>query len=71
MTNLRTALAFAGFFALTACGSGGKVGDECEVDADCDEGLECHLHVHDGVESDHGECEEHEHDESDDTDHNE
>jgi hypothetical protein len=47
---------------LAACASGADVGEECSTDADCAEGLECHLH--DG-EEDHGECEEYE--EHDDT----
>lgn len=47
-------IAFALF--LSACGEASKVGEECTTDADCGEGLECHMH--DG-EEDHGECEEH------------
>ncbi len=43
--------------ALFACE--GKEGDECTSDADCAEGLECHMH--DG-EEDQGECEAHEDD---------
>ena len=39
---------------LSACGDGAKEGEECTSDADCAEGLECHMH--DG-EEDHGECE--------------
>lgn len=56
---LTVALGFA------ACGPG-DVGDECNDDDDCAEGLECHLHEHDGEIADHGECEEH--DEDHDTD---
>ena len=42
---------------LSACAQPGKVGDECSEDADCGEGLECHMHE---GEEDHGECEAHE-----------
>ena len=35
----------------------GDVGAECSADADCKEGLECHMHE---GEDDHGECEAHE-----------
>ena len=56
---------------LAACGSAGGVGSECTTDADCAEGLECHMHEHDGEEdgeeSDHGECEEADEDHDDDT----
>ena len=37
---------------LSACAQPGKVGDECSADADCGEGLECHMHE---GEEDHGE----------------
>lgn len=53
-------LAIVALFTVSACGSPGDVGDECFDDGDCAEGLECHLHEHDGEVSDHGECEEHE-----------
>ena len=43
--------------ALQGCAQLGDVGAECTEDADCQEGLECHMH--DG-EEDHGECEAHE-----------
>ena len=59
----RHVLALAALFTLGACNQPGKVGEECNTDEDCAEGLECHLHVHDGEESDHGECEEHDHEE--------
>jgi hypothetical protein len=55
----RFLLLFLPLLTLSACGAGGEVGDECEVDDDCADGLECHLH--DG--EDHGECEDHEHEE--------
>ena len=42
---------------LSACAQPGKAGDECSADADCGEGLECHMHE---GETDHGECEAHE-----------
>ena len=48
-------LAFA--FFLSACAQPGKAGDQCSADADCEEGLECHMHE---GETDHGECEAHE-----------
>ena len=35
------------FFALTACDNAGQEGAECETDADCADGMECH--EHDGV----------------------
>ena len=50
-------IAFMSMFVLLgACGEAAKAGEECTADADCAEGLECHMH--DG-EEDHGECEEH------------
>lgn len=57
---------------LMACGKGGEVGDACTEDADCADGLECHIHDdhdHEGAaeeeeeEEPHGECEEHDHEE--------
>lgn len=56
----------AALFTLGACSQPGEVGEECAEDAedaDCVEGLECHLHEHDGEIADHGECEEHDEDE--------
>ena len=50
-------IAFA--LLLSACGESGKAGDECTTDADCADGLECHMHE---GETDHGECEAHEED---------
>ena len=52
---------------LSACAQPGKVGDECSADADCGEGLECHMHE---GETDHGECEAHE-DHGDEEEHSE
>ena len=58
MIELKKAFAIVALVALTACGGGaGQVGDECETDADCADGLECHAHDH-GDEV-HGECEDH------------
>ena len=60
------------FISLVACSTLAQEGDECTTDADCAEGLECHMHEHDGEESDHGECEAHDEDDTDhagDTDH--
>lgn len=54
-------LALLGFLSLAACGAAGGEGDECTSDADCADGLECHMH--DG-EEDHGECEAHEDEDS-------
>ena len=53
-------------FALQGCAQLGDVGAECSEDADCKEGLECHLH--DG-EEDHGECEDHSDEEHSDEEH--
>lgn len=53
-------LALGAMFTFGACGAEGQEGDECETEADCGDGLECHLHEHDGEVSDHGECEAHE-----------
>lgn len=57
-------LAFAGMLALAACGKG-DVGDECYEDADCADGLECHVEEHEeeghdeeGHEDEAGVCEE-------------
>ena len=69
-------LAFAALFTLGACGGGGAVGEECETDDDCEDGLECHSehehddHDHEGEEEEHAEeegggtCEEPEGDEA-------
>jgi len=77
-------LTLTAFFTLTACGGAtGEVGDSCTTDADCAEGLECHIEDHDdhdhegedaeGEEEEHeetGVCEEHEeHDHDDHDDH--
>ena len=43
---------------LAACGAPGEAGDPCTTDADCEEGLECHVHDEHEAE-DHGD-EEHE-----------
>ena len=51
------------FVALTACGAGGEIGDSCTTDADCADGLECHIEEHDETH-DEEEHEEEEHDES-------
>lgn len=51
---------------LSACGEAGKAGDECTADADCADGLECHMHE---GETDHGECEAHDEEEHSDEDH--
>jgi len=49
---------------LVACGGAAGEGEACEVTADCEEGLECHMH--DGE----GECHaEHDDEETDHTDH--
>ena len=52
------------FITLSACGLAGA-GEECSTDADCADGLHCHLHE---GEADHGECEAEEGDEHDDHD---
>ena len=52
-------LALATLFLLGACASPGEIGDACEVDEDCAEGLECHLHEDEPGEP-HGDCEAHE-----------
>ena len=40
---------------LVACAPAGAVGDSCSADADCEEGLHCHVEEHD----DHADEEEH------------
>ncbi len=35
---------------LVACGAEGEAGDACTTDADCAEGLECHVHDHEEEE---------------------
>ncbi|MBX2798140.1 MAG: hypothetical protein KTR31_10735 [Myxococcales bacterium] len=58
--------AIAVVLALGACDSLGEVGDACEVDADCVDGLECHVEEEEeeGTEEEEheheGHCEEHE-----------
>ena len=47
MRNSMT-LAVFGLFALVGCDNLGAEGDSCEVNADCEEGLECHVHEDDG-----------------------
>ena len=67
--TLRTLLAFAALATLTtACAPGAQEGEECTEDADCADGLECHLHE---GEDDHGECEAHDEDDHDEDDHDE
>ena len=58
MRNL--VLSVSALFALIACGSGGAEGDACTSDADCADGLECHMEEHDEEEE---EGEEHDHEE--------
>lgn len=58
-------LFLAASFGLAACGGPGEAGDECLDDGDCAEGLECHMHEHEGEEEgehedEHGVCEAHE-----------
>ena len=48
-------------FALVACGSAGQEGDPCSSDADCADGLECHMEEHGDEEEEEGE--EHDHEE--------
>jgi len=75
-------LTLTAFITLTACGGAtGEAGDSCTTDADCAEGLECHIEDHEdhdhegeeGEEEEHeetGVCEEHEdHDDEDHDDH--
>ena len=65
-------LTFSALIALTACATVGEEGDACTTDADCADGLECHIEEHDdhtetGTEegddhddhSDEGVCESH------------
>jgi len=59
MKNFKITTLLLAIFALQGCAQLGDVGAECSADADCQEGLECHMH--DG-EEDHGECEAHEED---------
>jgi hypothetical protein len=53
-----------GLLALAGCSSAGAVGEDCTVDADCEDGLVCHVEAHDEEEEegeDHDEggmCEE-------------
>ena len=55
--KLSTLFTVAGMFSLAACSSLGQAGDACTTDADCEDGLECHVHEHDEEEE---EGEEHE-----------
>ena len=55
--KLRKLTLLASMLLFTACESGAKEGEECTTDADCAEGLECHMH--DDGDEDHGECEAH------------
>jgi len=52
---------FSTLVALTACATLGEEGDACTTDADCADGLECHIEEHD-EHTDTG-AEEEEHDE--------
>ena len=52
--NLSKITLLSSIFLITACGEAGKAGAECSTDADCADGLECHMHE---GEADHGECE--------------
>ena len=54
--KISTILTATAFLSLAACSSLGQAGDACTTDADCEEGLECHVHEHDEEE----EGEEHE-----------
>ena len=56
--KLSMLFALGAMFALTGCGTEGQEGDACTTDADCAEGLECHVHEHE-----EGEEEEEEHEE--------
>ena len=40
------------FLSLMACSAPGEAGDACETDADCADGLECHVHDHDDEDHD-------------------
>jgi hypothetical protein len=61
-------LTFTALLTLIACGAGGVDGDSCTSDADCADGLECHIEEHDDTaahedEEEHeetGVCEDHE-----------
>ena len=62
-------LIFTTLLTLVACGAPGEAGDACTTDADCAEGLECHVHDHEGEDEEdeeHGDddeggvCEAHE-----------
>ena len=68
MKNMKIITLLLAIFALQGCAQLGDVGAECSEDADCKEGLECHLH--DG-EEDHGECESHDEHEEDEHDEDE
>ena len=62
-----TLILMSSFMLLGACGDEEKAaaGEECASDADCADGLHCHMHE---GEEDHGECEAEEGDDhSDDT----
>jgi hypothetical protein len=52
-------LTFTTLFALTACGAGGAVGDTCTTDADCADGLECHIEEHEEETHEEEEHEDH------------
>ena len=54
--NLSKITLLSSIFLITACGETekGAAGAECTTDADCADGLECHMHE---GETDHGECE--------------
>ena len=56
--KIKTLFIFLGLLTLAACGGGDGAteGEACTTDADCADGLECHMH--DGEEDD-GECEAH------------
>ena len=57
-------LTFTALLTLIACGAGGAAGDSCTTDADCADGLECHIEEHDDHDDEdtaaHEEEEEHE-----------
>ena len=58
MKNL--VLTLTALVGLVACGSGAAEGEPCTSDADCADGLECHMEEHEGEEE---EGEEHDHEE--------
>ena len=66
---------FAALLTLFACSSPGAVGEACSEDADCEDGLECHVETAEGEEADadaEGTCEEagaHDHDDHEGEDH--